>query len=247
MTSLEFIETIKVVQGNMLLKKLHINRLHESLKLIDIHFSKEQIEAQLFHLFKIQLDKTTINSFVFRIEIHKKPLTENELDWHISTRFLENEKFILNDKGLKITVYKNQKKEINKYANTKNTNRTIYTNALQFAHENGWEDAIILNENNFVADTSIYNIFIIKNNIIYTPPLSDAPVAGTMRSFLLNHLPNLKIIEKSISFQDLQDADELFLTNAIRGIRWVEYFNQKKYRNKHTQKLFEVFNEQIKI
>ena len=84
-----------------------------------------------------------------------------------------------------------------------------------------------------------------KDDLIYTPPLSDAPVAGILRERLLTRLPDTKMIEKTITIQDAYSADEIFLTNSVRGIRWVEYIDEKRLTNSTTKKLFKEFTEVV--
>ena len=163
------------------------------------------------------------------------------LKWNCTLRPLESVKYVLNETGLKITLLPKHKKLIDSFSNLKHTDRAIYEAAIKYARENDFDDAIVLNENNLVADASIYNVFVVKAGIIYTSPLTDAPVAGVLRELLLTRLPNIKIEEKSISIQDLYNADEIFLTNALRGIRWVEYLDKKRLSNSKTKEVFAEF------
>ena len=56
---------------------------------------------------------------------------------------------------------------------------------------------------------------------------------------------DIKIIEKSISIVDIYQADEVFLTNAIRGIRWVESVDEKLYVNTITKQVFSAFKDVV--
>ncbi len=55
-----------------------------------------------------------------------------------------------------------------------------------WAKENKLDDAVIFNNYNRVADATIANIFLVKNNIITTPSLNEGCVAGVMRKYLLH-------------------------------------------------------------
>jgi branched-chain amino acid aminotransferase len=61
-----------------------------------------------------------------------------------------------------------------------------------------------------------------------------------MRANLLARIPNegLEVTEKEATEQDLLDADELFLTNALNGIRWVRQFRHKTYDNAIATRLY---------
>jgi branched-chain amino acid aminotransferase len=98
-----------------------------------------------------------------------------------------------------------------------------------------WDNAIILNSHDRIADATGTNVFLVSGNTLITPPLSEGPVAGVMRRHLLEKLPlllpDLSIIEQTVTIDMLKDASEIFLTNSISGIRWVGSFNGKSYTN----------------
>lgn len=73
-----------------------------------------------------------------------------------------------------------------------------------------------LNTASNIADGAITNIFIVKDENISTPRVLDGALPGVVRSILLEEFNHLfSITEKSISFSEIMDADEVFLTNAI--------------------------------
>ena len=88
-----------------------------------------------------------------------------------------------------------------------------------FAKELGFENAILRNTKGNYIEATNSSLFIVKDNVIYTPPLSDGCIDGTMRSWILN---NDKIIEKSLSLADIKQSDEVFVTNALTGITGVK-------------------------
>ena len=91
-----------------------------------------------------------------------------------------------------------------------------------------------------VCESTVANIFFIKNEMIYTPSLNEGCVAGIMRQFLLKTLPvkGFQIIEKEITIDELVDADEVFLTNSIQNIRWVKKISDKIFDSTVTRKIY---------
>jgi branched-chain amino acid aminotransferase len=74
---------------------------------------------------------------------------------------------------------------------------------------------------------------------LYTPALSDGCVAGVMRQWIIEHLPSdFTVHETPLTERDLYAADEVFLTNSIQDIRWVQYFREKEYGSIRTQRLY---------
>ena len=102
----------------------------------------------------------------------------------------------------------------------------------------------MLNHFGRVADTSIANIFLIKNKTIYTPSLAEGCIAGVMRQHLISLLKakEMEVCETAISLNDVMEADELFVTNAIRGIKWVYHCNEKVFSNNVLKLLMQELN-----
>jgi len=116
--------------------------------------------------------------------------------------------------------------------------------AAQYAKANKLNDCLINNVKGHIADATIANIFLVKNNLVITPSLSEACVSGVMRRYLIEKLgasPNFELREGVVTKNDLETFDEVFLTNAINGIRWVKSFRNKTYVNTQTIQLFRDF------
>ncbi len=109
-----------------------------------------------------------------------------------------------------------------------------------FAQKNKLDDAIILNAFERICESAIANIFIIKGESVFTPPLSEGCVAGVMRRWMLEKfsLKNYAVTEKELSIEEVLDADEFFLTNSIHPIRWVKTFREKNYGNKKVKEIY---------
>ena len=103
--------------------------------------------------------------------------------------------------------------------------------AKQEALSQGYDEAILLNTALKVADGAITNIFMVKSSNIYTPPIADGALPGVVRRILLEELKTkFPIREKSITYDELLSADEVFLTNALMGIQPLSQINNKKYQ-----------------
>ena len=112
-----------------------------------------------------------------------------------------------------------------------------------WAKQNKLNDALAFNSKNNICDASIANIFIIKDGIIKTPALSEGCIAGTMRKYLLDCFTNTNKLfeETSINEDDVLNADEIFLTNAIQGIKWVKQCGSASYTNTIISSLYNQF------
>ncbi len=250
MSEFGLIETIKVVNGRPVFKNLHVKRLVNSLKVIHVNENEYKIEDRILRLLKYECIEKGLKNFRLRIEVQKNRMHDympevTELRWNCTLKPLESARYYLNSEGLRLTVLPKHRKPIDIFSNLKHTDRAIYTAALNYAHQGKLDDAIVFNEKNKVADASIYNVFAVKHGTIFTPPLEDGPVAGIVRELLLTRLPSIKIEERSLSVHDLYNADEVFLTNVIKGIRKVHSVDEKIYSSDITQLLFHEFNEMV--
>jgi len=72
--------------------------------------------------------------------------------------------------------------------------------------------------------------------MIFTPALTEGCVSGVVRRHLLMKLPGVE--EKEIDVDWLMGSDEIFLTNAVSGVRWVEKWGEKTYGNAVTSTVY---------
>ena len=100
----------------------------------------------------------------------------------------------------------------------KTTVRTWYDRAYQRAQAAGLFDVIFCNERDEITEGCITNIFILKDNIYFTPPEHCGLLGGVMRNQLLAGAPGKPVVEKVLSREDVQAADMIFLCNSLRGV-----------------------------
>jgi branched-chain amino acid aminotransferase len=172
----------------------------------------------------------------------------SDLDYFIEVEALPNNLFELNETGKIIDIYTEVKKDPNKYAGFKTLNAQLYVMASIFAEEKNWDDALIQNTKQAIIESTNSNLFLVSNGVLYTPSLTDGCIGGTMRMQIINLAvqSKLKVYECTMTPQTLLSADEVFLTNAIKGIEWVASYRTKPYQNGSSRKLLELLNSSIK-
>ncbi|PSK95056.1 aminotransferase class IV [Taibaiella chishuiensis] len=148
------------------------------------------------------------------------------------------------EKGLQTGIGKRVVKSPDSIANLKTTSRLNYTIATQEAAQQGWDDILVKGPPGYIVESSISNLFWIASDGIYTPPLSSGCIAGIMRKKLLQTetLAGLRIQERETWPEDLAHAQEIFLSNAIRGIQPVAQLNGKDYPSVITRNIFTQFD-----
>jgi len=239
-------ETIKVFKNTILLEQFHFQRLLESMLLLKFEvpklFNTEILKEKILLLCnKNKCDNLgRVRLTVFR---GNGGLLEDEdisMQYLIECWPLNKSSNQFNENGLVIGLYTGASKSCDQFSNLKSSNFLPYVMAALFAKEHKLNDCLVLNISGNIADTSIANMFMIKNEIISTPALDEGCISGVMRKYLIGKLKDAgyKVNENAVSPGDLESADEIFLTNAISGIRWVKQFRQTKYSNSQTVKIY---------
>ena len=87
------------------------------------------------------------------------------------------------------------------------------------ANEEG-VDELIMSDNGFITEGAVSNIFCVKKDMIFTPPLETNILPGVTRKVILEILNelNLKCEEESITEDFLLSSDELWITNTTKGV-----------------------------
>jgi branched-chain amino acid aminotransferase len=238
-------ETIKVVNGNLLLGEYHFERLFNGMQALcfDIpsFFTADFLEKEIFNLAEKNNhgDVAKIRLMVFRADGVLGDYKNALPHYIIQTSALSND-FSLNNTGFSIDVYSHAKKSCDIFSNIKTNNFLPYVMAAMHAKKNNLDDCILLNSSERISDTTIANLFIIKDKKIYTTPLREGCIAGVMRRWLLENiqLEGNSIIETPLSIDDLKQADEAFLTNSIQIVRWVKRFDDVHYGNEQIKNLY---------
>lgn len=238
-------ESIRIINGHPVNLKHHIGRLLEGAKCLKMRvpsfYSAEFFEKLIVDL----LQKSEIRYggrcrlSLDRIAGGTYAPESNEVEYFIEVYPLESNYFQLNQKGLEIDLFMDLRKPKNFLSGFKTKNGLIYVLASIAAKEKGVDDFLLHNENGGIIEATSSNIFVVSNGVLYTPGLEEGCLAGTMRMQIINlALENgIKVYECNLMPQNLLVADEIFLSNAISGVKWVSGYRTKRYINS-TAKLF---------
>jgi branched-chain amino acid aminotransferase len=92
--------------------------------------------------------------------------------------------------------------------------------ALNLAHQKRAAEALWFTTDNRLAEGCVSNIFLIKDSILYTPPLETPVLPGIARKTVrqLAQQQSLDMVEKDLFISDVLEADEIFLTNVIMEV-----------------------------
>ena len=137
-------------------------------------------------------------------------------------------------------------------AGVKTTSRAESVAALRRARSMGAEEALFLNRADNLCEATTANVFVVREGVVQTPPLSAGCLAGITRERVLRLCPELGIpsADDDIPGQALGGAEELFLTSSTREIQALVEVNGQRVGNGEpgpiTTRLVQAFSNQIR-
>jgi len=238
-------ETMKWKKKVIVLSHYHFERLFSSLRLLQINsqfISTDVLLKGIAELCELNncTDLARIRLAVYRGE-------NSKTEYLIEAIPLENTIGDWNKKGWAIDLHPYVRKNCDVFANLKTANYLPYVMAELFREEKGLDECLVLNACNNICDGAKSNIFILTGKDIYTPALHQGCINGVMRRFIIDELKkhNYVIKQTAVPVDLLQQANEIFLTNAIRGVKWVESFREKKYTCTETRNIYNILAKTI--
>ncbi|PXY44202.1 aminotransferase class IV [Flavobacterium hydrophilum] len=247
-------ETLKIINGKILFLEDHYFRLMASMRVvrmeIPMNFTMEYFEEQVLNLIE---QKGISASARARITVFRNdgglylPKT-NFVSYLINASPLEDAFYALNKAQYEVDLYKDFYVTKQLLSSIKTTNKLINVTGSIFAHENGLENCILLNDTKNVVEVLQGNLFMVTGKKLITPPISEGCLNGVMRKQILalaKKIEGIEVVEEIISPFDLQKADELFLTNVITGIQSITKYRKKEFKDNLAHLLVQKLNESI--
>lgn len=247
-------ETLKIRNQKILFLEDHYFRLMASMRIvrmeIPMNFTMEFFEEQILNTAKANQcdDSARVRITVYRNEGGFYLPETNLVSYIIQTKPLETRDYSFNTIPYEVDLYKDFYISKQLLSTLKTTNKIIHITGSIFAKENGLQNCLLLNDEKNVVEALQGNLFMLLDNKLITPPVSDGCLNGIVRKKIIalaKSLESIEVIEASISPFDLQKADELFVTNVIKGIQSITKYRKKEYRTDLAQTLSKKLNESI--
>ena len=245
-------ETIKVVDRKILFLEDHYFRLMASMRIVRMkipkNFTMEFFESQILLLTdKLSISESArVRITVFRNDGGFYLPEENTVSYIIEASALTSKEYKITTSNYEVDLFKDSFISKQLLSTLKTTSKILNVTASIFAQENDLNSCILLNEDKNVVETISGNIFMLMDNKLITPSISEGCLNGIMRKQvlkLINQFPEMQIEESSISPFDLQKADELFITNVIIGIQPISKYRKKEYGSNLSQQLLDKINQ----
>ncbi len=244
-------ETFRVIDGTPLFFERHLDRASRGLKRLGI-LPPDGTEA-ILHDIHTLLDHVGVWNARMRLTFSRKgggayTPYEDRADRLLELTDTSGSAFELPSKGDHVEVYEEMTKEASFLSPFKCTSAPLYVMAKRWAVRNDYGEALILSPEGRVLEAASSNLFMIRRNEILTPPVTDGCVDGVMRGVILDLAKDKgwKVRESYSPFpEELKDAEELLLSNAVQGIRPVLAFRGQRYYTDRAEELIQGLNERV--
>jgi branched-chain amino acid aminotransferase len=228
-----FFETIRFEHNSIPLFKYHLQRMEASNNLFKFEtsiFSFSNIAMLIGQTFQLN----NIESGIARVTFFRSgegrynPL-QNEMNFliEVTEQAFGSYFSLLKEVGIsEQTVL-----QAHSFSHIKSLNALPYVFASIEAKQNNWNECLLPNTKNEIAEGTWSSLVWIEENQIYTPPLSSGCVASTMKEALKEMVKQKGELwtEKVCELYNLQQAQEIWLLNATRGIQAIEQFQGISY------------------
>lgn len=232
-----FFESMKFSGKRLLHADLHMARIQKSALLLKMELpawlNTQELELRVQQTAETEgISHARVRCTILRDSGGLYTPLDQNVNIVLEIQKIDNAGYDWNETGIKLGAYKELTKNSNYLSMLKTTSSLTYVMAGIFNRENGFHDCVIFNENGRIAECISSNIFSVSGEFINTPPLSEYCVDGVMRKVVMNLATayGYTISEQPMTEVSLNSADEIFLTSATRGIRWVGSFGAKTYK-----------------
>lgn len=247
-------ETIKVLDNKILFLEDHYFRLMSSMRIIRMEipmdFTLEHLESEILKTTQaLNLSNARVRLTVYRSGNGKYSPETRTTQYLISA---ENTHAVYENNMLEYEIELFKDFHVSKHllSTLKTTNRLINITASIFAEENDYHNCFLINDDKNIIEAINGNVFVVKDNVIATSPISDGCINGIMRKKVIELIKkddSLQFEERSISPFEIQKADEVFITNVIQGIQSVSKYRKKEFTRNIANALLTKLNAQIRF
>ena len=220
-------ETVRAFEGQVPFWPLHWERFSNGMKVLGFetppHWTSDYFEKEI-------TKSSPINARI-RLTVWRSPgglylPTDDKPQFLVTTEPLESGVFEWLGSGLNVCLCETVRLPVDSLSGIKILGGARYVAAAREARAKGVDDVIVLNAHGRVCEATGSNVIWLEGDIVFVPPSFDGQINGTLTKLLCTLLraEGWEVREKPTLVEDLLGADEVLLTNAVRGIRWVRKF-----------------------
>jgi branched-chain amino acid aminotransferase len=231
--------------------------------LLPYHYERMQRSSEIL-LMKLPADinfdwlKKTVSSLLqrnsfqnarIRIQVSRRGgglylPTSNEVDILITCVEIGNTMFEWSSLKADFSPYR---VDMGVLSNLKTTSKIQYVMSALHAEKVGAQECFMFNLKGTLAEAINSNVFLVSGDTIVTPALTNGGVNGVMRRYLISQLEKShRIVQADVLMKDIDEADEIFVTNAVRGIQSIAVVGSVVYSDQVTREIFKKVNESVR-
>jgi len=247
-----FFESIRVGQGRLYHWPQHLERIHKSAMLLNMQLPESLGTGALEKSILDRCASLNWEHCRLRLSFHRQgdglyTPSERGCDWLAEVSPLQDSNYPWNEAGLKVGNFKELTKNSNYLSALKTQSALVYVMAGIYAESKGYDEVILYNDFGRVAEGRYSNVFMVSDEFLITPPISEYGIDGVMRKIVLQlaEAYGYSIHERPVTETDIISASELFFTSAIKGIEWAHNFMGKEYKCSVSRVLHQHLNNQL--
>lgn len=216
-------ETIAVEEGKPMFLEEHYARLLRAMEFLGLTSSIGEIRAQV----ERALGKTELKTGrkALKLTVSGKNIVVNSRENTYGTEDYE--------RGFTCDYSQVRRNETSAFTYHKTLNYGDCLFEKRLAKASGIDEPIFLNGRKELCEGATTNVFFVKQGEIFTPPVSAGLLPGILREFILRRYP---VTERVILPQDVEQFDEMFLTNSLLGVMFVKRLGNKIFSAGETGK-----------
>ena len=248
-------ETLKMQEGKLFFIEDHYFRLMAGMRILRMPISMDFTPEFFIEQAERLAEEVAIENGRLRIQVVRvadgkyTPSEDQSTVWWMELEELESIEYIHAEKGLTVDLFKDHYIQPGLLSTIKSSNSLPYVLGGIYARENNLDAVLMVNDNKMLVEANASNVFVLKGDVLRTAPLEDGALRGVFRKNLWNWGKEigLQVKEESINPFDLQKADEIWLTNTITGVQWVEKYRKNTYKGDKAKELVELLERKLNV
>jgi branched-chain amino acid aminotransferase len=230
----------------------HLDRLFENMQLLSMDMPPYFTAEFLNNLITQLLNKNRMfGGASIRLSVYRDPEEHyipegTRISFVLESKRLDADHYALNDKGLSADICTGFTKSFGPLSHIRSAHNLLYLLAGMEGRSRNIDCCILLNDAGRLVETIDSNIFLVSGVSIFTPGVNQGCIPGIMRRVVtdLAGEAGYRINDQcSLTPAVLDDAEEVFITNAVDGIQWIGAFRQRRYYKKAAKVLTDKLNE----
>lgn len=245
-----FFESIRLIEGRPHLWEAHYSRILSCAKALNMEVPGHFTSSFFLEKIGVLAERNQFQSGArLRITFFREghgtyTPTSLRLGFVMQMSPFANNGFHVKEEGVHLGLYTALSKHSDPLSKFKLLGSQVYIQAAIWAQANGYDDALIVNDKGYIIEGTSSNLFVVRGGELHTSAVHQGCVGGVMRMAVINEAigHGIPCFESQLDVEDLLMADEVFLTNAVRGLMWVRSFRDKRYYHKMSDKLISAIN-----